>query len=239
MPETIHYSKAPIVEAILAIQVECTVAPEYEQFSDSLGEYRSVNPVYESEFVFNIEDASSKGNTKTVGRKYMSSDGKQVAQFKVDGFMFSRLAPYDTWESFSAEAKRLFELYVAAIDTSWNVTSVLLRYINKLSLPVGPSLDKYLNVYAHLPESFPSSTQGYFIRLELSLTEPVPGVLTMQHAMLQEAASDTYSFLIDNEFRFPTGARDEQLWSLFLELRHLKNQTFERTLTERAKDLIR
>jgi len=46
------------------------------------------------------------------GLRFQSADQLHVAQFKRDGFVFSRLRPYQTWEQFEEEAKRLWKLHV-------------------------------------------------------------------------------------------------------------------------------
>lgn len=43
-----------------------------------------------------------------IGYRFISSDSKQVAQFRVDGFTFNRLAPYTAWNEI---VPQVFELW--------------------------------------------------------------------------------------------------------------------------------
>jgi uncharacterized protein (TIGR04255 family) len=44
------------------------------------------------------------------GFKFTSLNKQQILQAQIDGFTFSTLAPYDRWELFRDEARRLWEL---------------------------------------------------------------------------------------------------------------------------------
>ena len=63
------------------------------------------------------------------GYLFTSVDGRQVVQARLDGFTFSRLKPYDKWESLRDEARELWQHYVQ-IASPETVTRVALRYIN-------------------------------------------------------------------------------------------------------------
>ena len=52
-----------------------------------------------------------------------------VAQFTRNGFVFSRLKPYEGWETFEAEAKRLWCIYRELAEPS-EVQRLGVRFIN-------------------------------------------------------------------------------------------------------------
>src|SRR5204863_7119814 len=49
--------------------------------------------------------------TRPIGLFFYSSDRKNVAQFREDGFTFSRLKPYSDWADVFARASALWRLY--------------------------------------------------------------------------------------------------------------------------------
>ena len=40
-----------------------------------------------------------------------SLDGRQIVQARLDGYTFNKLKPYDRWETFREEAKRIWQTY--------------------------------------------------------------------------------------------------------------------------------
>src|SRR5258708_35248458 len=68
---------------------------------------------------------------------WQDSAGSLVAQFRIDGFTFSKLEPYTTWEEVFAEASRLWQLYVAKAQPP-EVIRVAVGCINRLRVP-GPA----------------------------------------------------------------------------------------------------
>src|SRR5216683_4477 len=77
---------------------------------------------------------SAAASAQHVGFVYTSSDQKQVYQVRLDGFSFSRLAPYESWEPFCREARRLWELYRERLKPA-AVTRLAVRYVNRLDIP--------------------------------------------------------------------------------------------------------
>ena len=121
MAEYRHLNNAPITEAIIDLQVRFPSGFQAEKFS-SLREtlhdqYPDVEERRRITGGFGIEAGKpvvqppvDKGID---GYLFRSADNTEVAQFRKDGFTFSRLKPYTCWEDILAEAKNLWGLYVA------------------------------------------------------------------------------------------------------------------------------
>ncbi|MCO6459644.1 MAG: TIGR04255 family protein [Pirellulaceae bacterium] len=60
-------------------------------------------------------------------------------QSRVNGFTFSRLAPYESWEPFRHEARRQWEVYRNRLNPQ-GVARIAVRCINRIDLP-GDSVD--------------------------------------------------------------------------------------------------
>jgi uncharacterized protein (TIGR04255 family) len=239
MVEELYFSKAPIIEALISIEIENLPDLNLGSFEMVDKAYPGQEPIFKNQFTFDVLNTSAKAERTPLGVKATSEDGKQIAQFKTDGFTFSRLAPYNGWDAFSAEARRLWDIYQTLVTKRLVAKALVIRYINKLILPLGPDINEYFNVYTYFPDDYPVRAQNYFLRLEILLNEPVPGVLIMQQAQLPQETPNTLAFLLDNEFRFSLTNSTPPIWELATEIRHLKNATFKRLLTEKTQELIR
>jgi len=150
-----HYSKAPIVEA--AIDLRCEF--DGEESIDNLERVRELliaeYPIREDLIELRAQIAPAAGITseqKTIGFRALTRERTRVAGIGIESFTFSRLAPYDRWESLRDEAFRVWGLY-SSITNPVKVTRVGVRFINRLDLPdpdgTGVELDRYLRPLAN------------------------------------------------------------------------------------------
>src|SRR5207253_4384748 len=101
-----------------------------------------------------------------IGYTFTSSDGLQAFQSRLDGFTFSRLAPYNGWESFCSEARRLWNIY-REVTQPQAVTRAAVRYINRLDLPLPiRDLKDYLRTVPEVSPDLPQGLSGYFMQLQ-------------------------------------------------------------------------
>ncbi len=147
-----HLSRAPIVEAALEIRARAE-APWEE--SVILGQLKALLPDYPTalpqrefrhEFQFG-PDQASQAKYQDLGLKgfrLQSQDKVQIAHFNRDGFSFSRLRPYESWDRFSEESFRLWNIY-SKLAAPTQIQRLGLRFINRIELtPQHQSLDYYL-----------------------------------------------------------------------------------------------
>src|SRR5262245_47703515 len=91
-------SRAPVTEAIIDFQVEL---PEEVGLSEL---ERCQDPAYPRK-------TALQGLADHVGFLFATADEKQLFQARFDGFTMHRLAPYEGWEPFRDEARRLWNVY--------------------------------------------------------------------------------------------------------------------------------
>jgi uncharacterized protein (TIGR04255 family) len=147
-----HLSRAPIVEAVLEIRSRAE-APWEEQailnlLKSELPEYPSALSQREVRHELTMGPGQpTESKLQDLGMKgfrFESSDKRQIVQFNRDGFVFSRLAPYEGWEKFSGESLRLWEMYSTLAKPS-QIQRLGLRFINRIPLiPQHDTLDYYL-----------------------------------------------------------------------------------------------
>ena len=112
-----HYDKAPIKEAIIDIQIEnppsLTLADfENVDISPPHG-YAERRRVMMGQLRGQLEEGVLTATAKQdqMGYAFVGGEGKHVVQFRMNGFTFSRLAPYQSWEQLRNEARTLWNSY--------------------------------------------------------------------------------------------------------------------------------
>src|SRR6266581_5045088 len=115
-----HLANAPIVEAALEIRARAEAQWDerliLEQLKSRLPEYpvTLAQHAFQHQFQFG-PNQPPQGSYQELGLKgfrLQSADNLHIVQFNRDGFVCSRLAPYESWERFSSELFRLWDVYV-------------------------------------------------------------------------------------------------------------------------------
>ncbi len=101
MAEQTYLRNAPIAEAVIDLRVRLPESFMVDQIRDVASDLKKDYPVMEEMRFFQtalqMQGAQPSVSTvppKLFGFLFKSSDGKQIAQFRNDGFTFSRLKPY-------------------------------------------------------------------------------------------------------------------------------------------------
>ena len=245
MNTRIRYTKAPIVEAVLAIQFK-----DSGTSLDSLAkcgnrikvEYPTKNALNYSTGRIELGPKPSATTTsEPIGFSWTSLDEKKIFQAKRDGFMLSFLAPYTSWQDFSTEAKKLWEIYWKTIKSKKNYARIALRYINRIDFPFPfIELNDYFNIYPHVPDNLPQSMSSFFFQLTLPLSDPKSMVNIVQTIIPPPAEKQGYtSVLLDIDIyqteEIPIG---EGVWDAFDKLSAKKTDLFVKCITQNTKEII-
>jgi len=136
-----HLSKAPITEAIIQIRSRAIEpweeSPTVGKLKAALSDYPACHSSRTISHEFNFGPQTDSGKTQDLGWtgvQFTSRDGKHVADFSRDAFSLSRLAPYDNWTAFSAEALRLYALHLEHARFL-EAERIGLRFVNQFDLP--------------------------------------------------------------------------------------------------------
>jgi len=90
---------------------------------------------------------SPHAHIKWQGLRLTSADRKYMVQFIRDGAIFSRLRPYESWDVFSEEGRRLWKIFVELSEPS-EIQRLGVRFINRIA-PI--ELTKVVNNWAKPP----------------------------------------------------------------------------------------
>jgi len=243
-----QYSNAPITEAILDIRI----AADGLSLADLAVLTESTDKEYPKKTVIKEvraqisggpdgKDVAATTSQRETGFVCVSADGKQVFQARLDGFSFSKLAPYANWESFREEAQRLWQSYRSAVKLT-QVTRLAVRYVNRLDLPL-PLHDfaDYLTTVPQVGPGLPQSLAGYFMHLQIPFPE-INAVLLLNEALVPPPRVEVASVVLDLDLFCPSQIspeEDDNIWNLFEVLHEKKNEIFEACITDRTRELIK
>jgi uncharacterized protein (TIGR04255 family) len=181
-----HYNRAPVVEALIDIQIEGALsgtAQDVEQLAESVkNDFPARLPLHSMQMGFQVPAAG--GAPEIMGNQqlfigYRLDRPGRVLQFRINGFSYSHLAPYSNWETFSAEAEVYWDQYIAAIKPL-QAARTAVRMINRLPLPAADiRLDTCLNFYPTLPDSLPSDAKSLFMQLQLPMKHVDPDAVAI------------------------------------------------------------
>lgn len=239
-----HLKNAPIVEAIIDIRVKLPSEFEPQKFSSLKKELSSKYPKVEKGILVGsikiegnkpVVEAPSEKNIEEY--RFTSRDKKDVAQFRIDGFTFSRLHPYTNWGNLFSEAKRLWPLYCSVAQPRV-VDRISVHYINRIDIPMPVGdLEEYLAASPSLPKKLPQQLSGFLIRLVVREKDLYAGIIQTD---IESPKKNHAGFIIDIDvFKSSvSGISDKKMWQTFERLHKLKNRIFFELITEKTVRLF-
>jgi len=245
MPTRPHYSKAPITEAIIDIRVRLPERVRLDDLERLHGVIRADYPgkssrsLFQGRFEAEEKGVSASAIKKPMGFLFKSRDEKQIVQARLDGFTMSRLAPYESWEPFRDEARRMWTLYRDAVNPD-AATRIAVRYINRIDVPLPcGDLKDYFRTVPEVAPGLPQLLSGLFMQLTIPQND-IGCTTILTEALIEPTTPEVTSVVLDIDlFRsenVPQG--DPELWALFETLHDRKNHVFEACITNKTRELI-
>jgi len=238
-------SNAPIVEAVISVQARASSVWDEQTVLEAI---KPKLPDYPNMSTQNMEKPESKadpGNPpKTIiqvfgwkGSRFFSADDKRIAQFNRDGFVFSRLHPYDGWEQFSGEAMRLFPLFLETAKPL-EVHQLALRYVNRIEfLPQDQRFEEYVDPTPKPPNKLDLPFSNFFHQD----TFAVPGhdyaiSIIRTLGRMPDPISQGVGIILDITVSTwkPIDLRQDLIEHRLSEMRFLKNRAFFGSITEKT-----
>ncbi len=239
-----HLSRAPIVEALIDFRVLAREGAAAEMFSDLsprlAASYPKSAPMRSIQTRFDLEQGKLSALNQVsseIGWIFESHRRESVAQFRIDGFTYSKLQPYTRWEDVFAEAYRLWLIYVE-ISKPLDVSRLAVRYINRLRLPASAELRDYLEAPPALPPRIPQVIREFLTRIVVLDSERGFSAIITQALEVSLDPSVSPILLDIDAFRESTIPPDDSSLPLVFEhLRQLKNQIFFASITEKTVEM--
>lgn len=239
------FANAPIVEAVIDIRataVKTLLEAETRSFIEKeLPGYVFLDSQRAFEHQVKIEQNKPPAPTfhdlGWKGIRFQSRDAKHIAQFNLNGFVFSRLAKYENWSQLTAEGLGLWQAFRKLADPA-EIKRIGLRFINRIPLPSTDKVSDYIQKAPVSPEGLDVPLKGfihkdmfevphhpYTINVIQTIQPPNPPGHPDQGIILDIDVFTTRGFTIE-------GANlDVRLE----EMRWLKNKAFNGLITDKAR----
>lgn len=238
--------KAPITEALIDIRIKVRDDLKVEQLESIYnlisGQYpdKKARHKWESKFEFKKGEPPVSSGSETIdGYVFTSTDQKQIFQARLDGFTFSRLKPYETWDHLRSEAHKLWLKYKEI--TSPEITRVALRFINKIEIPVQDvkEFNEYLIAAPIVPTGLPQGVSSFLTRVVIHESE-IDAVAIITQALEKIVNPNFIPIILDIDVfkQKSEGINEEDAWDTLEKLRHFKNKIFFESITEKAKEIF-
>lgn len=176
-----------------------------------------------------------------IGFEFRSNEEKIVTRARIDGFLFSKLRPYETWESFFENAKALWHQY-SELTNPIKIKRLGLRYINRINLPLPiNNFGDFLKTKPEIADGISQVFSNFFVRLVVLNTSLQGSFATI--IQTTEKVSDDQKWLslildIDAYYELPLEPKDEKIWDIYENLREFKNDIFFKSITDKTKELF-
>jgi uncharacterized protein (TIGR04255 family) len=238
------YPNAPITEAVMDIRVAPRDGVNVEEFRKLALEFRDEFGTQNEQLRLTSPIVSgSRGPpapTKT-GIQFVANSKEKVFQAQLDGWSFSKLAPYRGWEEeFRDDTRRLWNAY-RAIAQPQKITRAALRYVNRLDLPLPiDDLKRYLRTGPEVSSDLPQELGNFFLQLQLPQAD-IEAFLVLNMTMVPPPKEGIASVVLDLDlFRTVNLPLDDDgLWKCFEKIRSRKNKIFEACITDATRELFR
>ncbi|MBW4426873.1 MAG: TIGR04255 family protein [Nostoc desertorum CM1-VF14] len=241
-----NYAKSPLTEAVIELRVKMSFEgglSSLDNFGHNIQEEypeRFELVSFENEIQIEQGGTSVAANQTILGYRFASRDNKRIVQARLDGFSFSRLAPYEKWEIFRDEARRLWNIYQIATNSK-TVSRVAVRYINRIDLPL-PLKDfkEYLLTVPEVSPKLPQGLSDYFMQLQIP-QEDIGSTLILNEAIIPPFKDDVLSVLLDIDLFSDVNffSDKDECWDLLEIFRIRKNEIFESCITDKTRELFK
>lgn len=244
MVECPHLSNAPIREAIIDIQVKfpnIIPASRIEEFGDIISEDYPDRRARRSATVKIRagKEADVEKEEKLLGYLFRSKDNHQIIQARVDGFTFSRLKPYKTWEQLRGEAYRLWKKYVKHFKPK-SIERVATRFINELVLEAPANLSDYLTAPLVKLESVPDILESFFTRVVIP-NPKIPATVIITQALEKVNPDGSVPILLDIDvFHLESfSIESPKPWQIIDRFHDYKNSIFFESITKKTVEIYK
>lgn len=243
-----HLENAPITEALFDIKVKLPPGTELSSLDDAKRALETDYPQIDIrhsvqgriEFGPGAEVTQTASTPTPHAYLMKSSDDANVVQLRVDGFAFSRLKPYTSWDEIFPTFLDLWRYYCAHAEVEI-VTRLAVRYINHLRVPLPiQNIRDVLQAPPLVPRGVPQNMSAFLQRSVLH--DPASGQSVNLIQATEESVDEKYAtFLLDIDAyqHVELDQNSGEITSIFDGLRALKNKAFFNSITEQTRELFR
>lgn len=256
-----RFLNPPITEAILDITVNLRDDFNYEELLKFHENVKDSFPTLQKRIALqggveiNLENPDEINSqlfsisNKPEGYIFISDDQKRIIQARLNGFTFSKLKPYESWESFYGEAYQLWQNYVQ-VTSPIEVVRLALRYVNQIMIPViennNIELRDYVKTLPEISSNLSAVMEGYFMQVIIAHPEYQPSKAIINQTIGQVTENDKGEkavpliFDIDVFQQVNLYHSDDEIKRIFeLNLRGFRDKIFFNSITDKTEELFK
>ncbi|MEE9464118.1 MAG: TIGR04255 family protein [Candidatus Neomarinimicrobiota bacterium] len=234
-----HLENAPIREALFDIHVKLpddTTIEKIEEFGQLIkDDYPGVSKRWLAKVKIKPGSPPERDEEQEqVGYGFISKDKTQVLQVRLNGFTFSRLKPYETWEKLRDESKRLWSLFVESLRPI-TIERVACRFINELRLEMPINIDEHIASPPLGIKGLPEVLETFLTRVVIPNEElSAKTIITQSFDGVDQEGKGVILLDIDvfKEGSFKVDSDDA--WDILESFHDYKNQIFFASVTEQT-----
>lgn len=242
-----QYTRPPIVEAVLELRFRAEPEMNLGKLRELLvgeDEYRAPVEAIDREamLTFSEDSLDSTIRRESHGYVFKSTDDRRILRVFPGYLSVSELAPYSGWDSFSAEALRVWGKYRKIVEPE-QLNRIGVRYINRLDLP-GETvrLEDYLHTFPQVSADVSAPMVRFLFNTNHILPEKRVAV-SLSLASVDSERPGSVSVLLDvdayrDEMLSVEASNLDEIPSILEELREVKNLFFEASITNRVREMI-
>lgn len=233
-----HLKNAPIAEAVIDFRFQPALIIEPDKISaihkSIILDYPTIQENKEMQLGFVVGPDQTTQQTVSdsiIGYRFENSDKKFVFVASKNGFTLSKLPPYDNWDSFVLEAKKLANIFFGILGHQ-TIVRTAVRYINQIQIDeIQFDFDDYLVAGPKVPEGLPDMLSEFLIRNVIPCVEKKALVTIIQQFNAVNSL-DPVRITLDidavcfEEYESNSGKQ----WEFLNSLRELKNNAFFKSL---------
>jgi uncharacterized protein (TIGR04255 family) len=251
------FSNPPIVEAIFHVVVERDSDFDNEKLNDYAKYITESFPAFDrkeqrslkNEILVPIDDPdNTTSSISNILQGYLLADHdkSKAIQANTDNFSFSKLHPYETWESFYEEANKFWKNYVDITSVD-RVKRLGLRYLNRIEIPFDDrsfKLKDYIKIFPEVSDDLSVAISGYFMQISLDseVYKPSRAIVNQAIGNLGNPNSTPLIFDIEvfQDVDITPQNNSREIESIFINnLRVFKNDIFLKGITEKSQELFK
>lgn len=236
---TEKYNRPAIEEALFDLRIRGGQLCSEESF----GEFLKKLTGYSKHTPFrniNIDTTTMTQKPEIIAYRCISQDKKHIVQFRKDGFTFSRLKPYNSWNESYKEALDLWKKYCEIINPI-AITRVATRFINNFQIPLAfTKSEEYFNTHIQYDHSISPVWNQMFYRLLLSHNN-IKSLIIFDSNINQPTQNVNIIFDIEvfSDNLALEYTNQPALENIFSQLRTTKNTIFEKSITNKIREIIK
>jgi uncharacterized protein (TIGR04255 family) len=235
--------QAPSIEAVIHWQADASKTLEPASLGEELTKRIPDYPIFQTQQGLEISATGSSDGTSEViqrtqwnGFRLQDAQNRHVVQFTKTGVVFSRLEPYEKWESFQAEAMRFWHIFLELAEPTL-IQRLGVRYINRIPLHNGEQPSLYLNTVPSAPPGLDLPVESFFHQ-DAYRVPGYPYHINWTRTIQQKGVdlADGRALIVDIDV-FTTELLQldqETLTQRLSEMRWLKNKVFFSCMTKAA-----